>query len=69
MRISSRNVLDGTVTKLSHHELHTEVTVALPGGQEIVSVVTNASAQRLGLGEGTPVHAIVPANTVELAVD
>lgn len=69
MKISSRNVLDGTVKKLSHHEVHTEVTVGLPGGQEIVSVVTNASAQRLGLVEGARVHAIIPASSVVLAVD
>ena len=62
MKISSRNVLEGTVKTLVHHDMHTEVTVELPGGQEIVSVVTNASAQRLGLTEGMAVHAIVRAS-------
>jgi molybdopterin-binding protein len=69
MKISSRNVLEGRVKKLVHHDMHTEVTVELPGGQEIVSVVTNASAQRLELAEGMTVQAIIRASSVVLAVD
>jgi len=69
MKISSRNVLEGTVTKLVHHEVHTEVTLELAGGQELVSVVTNASAERLELAEGMTVRAIIRASSVVLAVD
>ncbi|HLA83373.1 MAG TPA: TOBE domain-containing protein [Thermoguttaceae bacterium] len=69
LKVSSRNVLEGTVKHLASHDQHTEVTVELPGGQEIVAVVTNASVHRLGLDEGTSVHAFVPAHSVELAVD
>lgn len=69
MKISSRNVLEGRVKKLIHHDMHTEVTVELPGGQEIVSVVTNASSQRLELSEGMSINVIIRASSVVLAVD
>ncbi|MBN2215920.1 MAG: TOBE domain-containing protein [Pirellulales bacterium] len=69
LKISSRNCLEGTIRHLDRHATHTEVTIELPGGQEIVSVVTNASAHRLGLSEGMTVEAIIPANSVVLAVE
>ena len=69
MKISSRNVLEGRVKKLVHHDVHTEVTIELPGGQELVSVVTNASAHRLELAEGMTVNAIIRASSIVLGVD
>ncbi|MBN1910297.1 MAG: TOBE domain-containing protein [Pirellulales bacterium] len=66
MKISSRNVLEGTIIQLVHGGVHTEVTFELPGGQRIVSMITRASAQRLGLSEGGPVRAVIKASNVVL---
>ena len=69
MKISSRNVLEGTVTAIHQGSIHTEVTLALDGGDEVVSVITKASADRLELAEGKRVHAIIKASNVILAIE
>jgi molybdopterin-binding protein len=69
MRLSARNVLKGTVKSVSEGVVNMEVVVELPGGQEIVSVVTKTSAQNLGLVKGKGVCAIVKASSVILAVE
>ncbi len=69
MKISARNILKGTVKTLTHGAVNSEVVVALPGDQEIVSVVTKASAERLGLAEGKEVYVIIKASSVMLAAD
>ncbi len=69
MKISARNVLKGKVKALNHGAVNTEVVVELPGGQEIVSVVTKTSAERLGLAVGKEVHAVIKASNVLLALD
>jgi molybdopterin-binding protein len=56
-----KNIIDGAV--------NTEVVVELPGGQEIVSVVTKTSAHSLGLAKGKSVCAVVKASSVILAVE
>ncbi len=67
MKISARNVLKGRVKSLSHGGVNSEVVVELPGGQEIVSVVTKASAERFGLTQGKEVYAVIKASSVMLA--
>jgi molybdopterin-binding protein len=47
MNISARNILKGTVKDIVHGEVNSEVTIELPGGQEIVSIITTASLERL----------------------
>ena len=69
MKISARNVLKGKVKSLTHGAVNSEVVVELPGGQEIVSVLTKASAERLGLREGKEVYAVIKASSVMLAAD
>jgi molybdopterin-binding protein len=69
MKISARNVLKGKVKKVTHGAVNSEVTVELPGGIEIVSVITKASAESLSLGEGKEVAAIIKATNVMIAVE
>ena len=69
MKISARNVLKGKVKEVNPGAINTEVTVALSGGNEIVSVITKASADRLGLAEGKEVYAVIKASNVMIAVD
>jgi molybdopterin-binding protein len=69
MKLSARNVLKGKIKSLSEGAVNTEVTLELPGGQELVSVITKASAKRLGLSPGKDVHAIIKASSIILGVD
>jgi molybdopterin-binding protein len=66
MRISARNQLKGTVRSVSHGEIMSEVVVDL-GGQEVVAAITKASAEGLGLSEGTEVTVIIKATEVMVA--
>ena len=69
MKISARNVLRGKVKKVTTGAVNSEVVLELPGGQEIVSVITNASAASLGLAAGKEAYAIVKASSVMVGVD
>ncbi len=69
MQLSARNVLKGTVKSVVHGAVNSEVTVELPGGQQIVSIITKTSAAGLGLVEGKEVYAVIKASNVMIAVE
>jgi molybdopterin-binding protein len=69
MKISARNVLKGTVKQITTGAVNDEVTIELPGGAEIVSVITRSSAESLGLAEGSEVYAVIKASSVMIATD
>jgi molybdopterin-binding protein len=64
MKISARNVLKGTVKQLTHGAVNSEVVVELPGGVEIVSIITKHSAEALELAVGKEVYAVIKASDV-----
>ena len=69
MKISARNVMKGKVKNVKEGMVTTEVIIELPGGLEIVSVITKESAQNLGLSNGKDVHAVIKASNVMVAVE
>jgi len=69
MKVSARNVLKGKVKTVNHGAVNSEVVLQLPNGVEIVSIVTKASAENLGLKEGKEVYAIIKATNVILGID
>lgn len=69
MKISARNVLKGTVKAIHPGAVNAEVIITLPGGAEIVSVITLSSVETLGLVVGKPVYAVVKASNVMVAVE
>ena len=69
MKISARNTLKGTVKHVAVGAVNTEVTLVLPGGEEIVSIITKESAESLGLKEGKGVYAIIKASNVMIGTD
>ena len=69
MKISARNMLKGKVVQIKVGVINTEVIVELPGGAQIVSVITKESAENLGLSVGKPVYAVIKASNVMIAVD
>jgi molybdopterin-binding protein len=69
MNISARNILKGTVKKVEHGAVTTEVTIELPGGAELVSSITKHAAENLKLAPGKPAYAIVKASNVMIGTD
>jgi len=69
MKISARNVLKGKVKDVKPGVVNSEVIVELPGGLQIVSVITKASAENLGLAKGKEVYAVIKASNVMIAID
>ena len=69
MKISARNVLKGKVKQVKAGAVNAEVIVELPGGAEIVSIITKESAHNLKLKAGKAVYAIIKASNVMIGVD
>jgi molybdate transport system regulatory protein len=57
-------VFEGKVQKVTKGAVNAEITLALTGGEHIVSVITNSSIDSLGLMEGKTAYAIIKANEV-----
>ncbi|NIF51845.1 TOBE domain-containing protein [Burkholderia sp. Ax-1724] len=69
MKTSARNQFYGTVSAITRGSVNDEVTLALPGGQAIVAVLTHESTEALGLVEGAAAFALIKASWVVLLVD
>ncbi len=69
MKISARNVLKGKVKSVTHGAVNSEVVVELPGGIQVVSIITKTAAENLGLATGKEVYAVIKASNVMIAVD
>ena len=67
-RISARNVLCGKVERVKEGPVSAEVTVRLPGGSTVTSVITEESVKRLAFAPGDHACAIVKASSVMLGV-
>jgi len=68
MKISARNQLSGIVRKITYGAVNAEIVLKLPGGHELVSIVTKASASNLKLKKGVAVMAVIKSSDVLLAV-
>jgi molybdopterin-binding protein len=62
-------MIKGIVKKVNHGAVNSEVIIELPGGTEIVSIITKASAEGLELKPGKEVYAVIKASNVMVAVD
>ena len=69
MKISARNILRGTIHSIVKGPVNTELTILLPGGDSIVSVITKTSAESLDLKEGKEVYAVIKATNVMIGTD
>jgi len=67
MKTSARNLLQGKVKKVTAGAVNTEVVVAVGGGVAVVSIITKASAKKLGLKKGKKVYAVIKASDVMIA--
>ena len=69
MKVSARNVLPATVKKVTPGAVDSEVIMELAPGIEVVSIITKASVERLGLKPGVKAYAIIKAPNVMIGVD
>lgn len=69
MKLSARNMLKGKVVKVTPGAVNSEITLELPGGAQIVSIITKESAENLGLSVGKPAYAVIKASNVMIGVD
>jgi molybdopterin-binding protein len=63
LAISARNRLRGRLSQLRIDGLMAEVVMRI-GDQELVSVITRASAERLGLAVGDEVYAVIKSTEI-----
>ena len=63
MELSARNQLKGTITNVKLGQVMAEVTMKV-GDNEIVSVITRSSVERLGLKVGDSATAIIKSTEV-----
>ena len=54
---------------VEHGSVNSEVVLQLPGGTEVVSIITKTAAQNLGLKAGKEAYAIIKASNVMLGTD
>ncbi|HMX54024.1 MAG TPA: molybdopterin-binding protein [Rhodocyclaceae bacterium] len=69
MKVSARNQLKGTVKKIIHGSINSEVTLEIAPGVEITAQVTSTSVGSLGLKEGSTAYALIKADSVMVGVE
>ena len=68
LKLSARNQLRGVVQNVKRGAVNAEVSLVLDGGAVVTAVVTNQSADSLGLAEGASAVAAFKASSVILGV-
>lgn len=68
-KVSTRNVVAGTVSSVTKGAVNAEVVLGASGGAQVAAIVTNDSVDRLGLAAGKPATALFKASSVIIGVD
>jgi molybdate transport system regulatory protein len=68
IRLSARNQLRGTVSRLIPGAVNSEVVIEIAAGVSIAAIITNGSAEDMGLQTGSRATAIFKASSVILGV-
>jgi molybdopterin-binding protein len=69
MKLSARNVLKGKVKSVVRGAVNSEVVIELVGGTQVVSIITNTSADNLELAPDVDAYAVIKASNVMVAVE
>jgi molybdopterin-binding protein len=67
MKISARNIIDGTVTEIKKGATTAHVLIDVNGAL-ITAAITNESVDELGLKAGAKVKAVIKSSDVMVAV-
>lgn len=68
IRLSARNCLEGTVTKVGEGAVNAEVVLELAGGTRVAAIVTRESVSELGLAPNVKATAVIKASHIILGV-
>jgi molybdate transport system regulatory protein len=68
LRVSARNRLAGTISRLVKGAVNSEVVIDFKGGNSVAAVITNEAVKSLKLREGAPASAIFKASSVIVGV-
>jgi len=69
MQTSARNQFLGTVKAVTLGAVNAEVILDIGNGEELAAIITNDSAEHLGLEIGSDAYALIKAQWIILAVD
>lgn len=69
MKLSARNVLEGTVKQVTHGAVESEIVIELSPGVEIVATITKGSAEAMKLAAGVKACAVIKASNVIVGVE
>lgn len=68
MKTSARNQFLGQVAAIKQGAVNSEIHINIGGQQNIIATITNDSVTHLALSTGKPVHALIKASAVQLAI-
>jgi molybdopterin-binding protein len=68
MKLSARNVLEGTVKEVKEGVTTAHVVIDIGGGRSVTASITMESATELGLKPGTRAYAVIKASDVMVGV-
>lgn len=68
MKLSARNILEGTVIEVTKGATTSHVRLDV-GGTTVTAAITNEAVDELGLSEGQTAYAVVKASDVMIAID
>jgi molybdopterin-binding protein len=69
MKLSARNTLKGTVSKIEKGAVNSTVQLDIGGGNTVTAMITNASVEELGLEPGKTAYAVIKASEVIIGTD
>lgn len=69
MKLSARNILKGKIKEVKKGSVNSEVIVQLSNNVELVSIITNTSADNMSLAKDKEVYAVIKASNVMIGID
>jgi molybdopterin-binding protein len=69
LKVSSRNILKGVVTKVTRGEVSSQVTLKVVHEVELTSIITTTSVDELELAEGIEAYALIKSSDIAIAKD
>jgi molybdopterin-binding protein len=69
MKLSARNTFKAKVSQVKRGAVNTEIVLEVTGPVQVVSIITNESADSLGMVQGKDAYAIIKASSVMVGTD
>lgn len=69
MKLSARNRLKGTVSRIKEGPVNSQVEVDIGSGNKLASMITSDAVAELGISQGSEVYVVIKASEVILGTD